>query len=101
MHAYGRALGCFRQFARNQFAATGNLAEYGCSRSQLLSVHGETRRNITFVDGVTGEHTHVRTTGFPVRQEDFDRLRRKLGLLAGRGTTIVFAGSLPPGIGSS
>jgi 1-phosphofructokinase family hexose kinase len=75
-----------------------HLAEYGCSRAQLLSVHGETRCNITLVDGVTGEHTHVRTTGFPTRQDDYDRLRRKLSLLARRGTTVVFAGSLPPGI---
>ncbi len=75
-----------------------HLAAYGCSRSQLLSVPGETRCNMTFVDGVTGAHTHIRTTGFPVRQEDCDRLRRKLSLLARQGTTVVFAGSLPPGI---
>ncbi|MFG0253325.1 MAG: 1-phosphofructokinase family hexose kinase [Phycisphaerales bacterium JB038] len=75
-----------------------HLADYGCSRAQLLAVRGETRHNLTLVDGAGGSQTHVRTSGFAVSADNFERLRRKLTLLAAPGTTIVFAGSLPPGV---
>ncbi len=75
-----------------------HLADFGCSRAQFLPVHGRTRNNITIIDPSRQEHTHIRTSGFAVRDDDLERVRRKLMLLSRPDTAMVFAGSLPPGV---
>ena len=67
-------------------------------RVEMFEGRGITRENITLVDPERGVETHVRDVGFPVAPEDLERLRKKLGILAGKGSYVLFAGSLPPGM---
>jgi len=67
-------------------------------RVEMFEGRGITRENITLVDPERGVETHVRDVGFPVAPEDLERLRKKLAILAGKGSYVLFAGSLPPGM---
>lgn len=67
-------------------------------RMEMLAVPGHTRENITLIDPVARNETHLRDRGFPVSAGTLAHLRQKLGELAGRDTVFVFSGSLPPGV---
>ena len=68
---------------------------------QLLIVQARTRDNVTIVDPINDTETHIRDEGFQVQPEDVARMASKLSLLANENTTMVFAGSLPPGVSAS
>lgn len=70
----------------------------GRAVSQLLSVRGQTRENITLLDPINHTDTHVRTAGYELTRQDVQRIVSKVGLLARKDTMLVFAGSLPPGM---
>jgi 1-phosphofructokinase len=86
------------------FVGEVSLAEFdGLSdspllKSQFLAVEGETRENITLVDPDEQIETHVRTDGYTVTERDWERLVRKLMLLAKPEALFVLAGSLPAGV---
>ena len=77
------------------------LQEFGRVVVQLLRIRGNTRDNITIIDPVSEQQTHIRTEGFAVKEDDLTRLRSKLALLARPGVTMVFAGSLPRGMNAN
>ena len=81
---------CFDEY--EAFLATGSV------RSQLLAVAGRTRENITLVDPTAGVETHIRDAGFTIEASDFDRMKKKLNLLAGPDSLMIFSGSTPPGV---
>jgi 1-phosphofructokinase len=64
----------------------------------LLEVAGRTRENITLVDPDRGVETHIRDAGFPVTPAHVARLTDRLAALARPGVTVVFSGSMPPGM---
>lgn len=76
------------------------LAQAGPGRagSQMLSVRGPTRENLTLLDPVNHTDTHLRTLGYQVTRHDVQRIVSKLGLLVRQGTLVAFCGSLPPGM---
>ncbi len=94
-----RELGVFERHLAE--AGLSNAPGPGRAASQLLSVRGSTRENLTLLDPDRGTDTHLRTTGFEVGEADKARLAGKLGLLARAGTAVVFGGSLPPGMGAA
>ncbi len=67
-------------------------------RVEMFEARDATRENITLVDPARKVDTHVRDVGFSLSPEDLERLRKKLGILAGRGSYVLFAGSLTPGM---
>jgi len=67
-------------------------------RVEMFEVRGATRENITLVDPVRKADTHIRDVGFSLTPENLERLKKKLGILAGRGTYVLFAGSLTAGM---
>jgi len=67
-------------------------------RVEMFEANGMTRENITLVDPQHGVETHIRDVGFPLGEEDIERLTRKLSILASKGSYVLFAGSLPPGM---
>jgi len=69
-------------------------------RVEMFEGRGPTRENITLVDPKRGVETHVRDLGFELSAEDLERLSKKLAILSSRGSYVVFAGSLPPGLGA-
>ncbi len=77
-----------------------DVREAGSGRvvMQFLAVGARTRENITIIDTENETETHIRSTGFVVHPEDLTRIRSKVSLLARRGVTMVFSGSLPAGL---
>jgi 1-phosphofructokinase family hexose kinase len=73
-------------------------ASPGRAVSQLLSVRGPTRENITVLDPIHKTDTHLRTSGYQLAAHDVDRMQTKLGLLIRKGSTVIFTGSLPAGL---
>lgn len=67
----------------------------------FLELPGATRENITLVDPVAGQETHIRDQGLAVDQEGLARLKDKLAELAGPDDVVVFTGSLPPGVSAA
>jgi 1-phosphofructokinase len=67
-------------------------------RVDLFEVRGPTRENITLVDPARKVDTHVRDVGFSLSAGDLERLKKKLGILAGQGSYVLFAGSLTAGM---
>lgn len=67
-------------------------------RVEMFEVPGATRENITLVDPVRKADTHIRDVGFSLAPENLERLKKKLGILAGRGVYVLFAGSLTAGM---
>ena len=59
---------------------------------------GQTRENITIVDGRSRQETHVRTAGLAVDIAGLAKLTRTLERLAIRDAVVLFSGSLPPGM---
>jgi 1-phosphofructokinase family hexose kinase len=78
------------RFARS-FAKTG-------VRVEVFEGHGPTRENVTLIDPSRGLETHVRDVGFELSEDDLERMKKKLGILAARRAYVLFAGSLPPGM---
>ena len=76
-----------------------HLERYGHARitTQLLSVRGRTRDNITIIDPVDDVETHLRDEGFQVQRSDMRRIMSKVGMLAREEAVVSFGGSLPPG----
>lgn len=66
----------------------------------MVPVAGQTRENITLIDPLTRQETHIRDQGFTVAAGELDLLRAQLAALTGEDTVFVFSGSLPPGIGA-
>jgi 1-phosphofructokinase family hexose kinase len=65
-------------------------------RIELFEAAGHTRENITLIDPARGQETHVRDVGFPLTDDDVERLSRKLHILSTKGAYVHFGGSLPP-----
>lgn len=68
-------------------------------RTQLFGLAAPSRENITLVDAERGIETHVRDEGAEISPDDQERLLKKLRILAKEDTWMVFAGSLPRGLG--
>ncbi|MFW6189274.1 MAG: 1-phosphofructokinase family hexose kinase [Planctomycetota bacterium] len=66
----------------------------------FCTVEGRTRTNTTILDPRTRTTTHLRERGFTVSAGDLRALRRSLSyrLREHAGATLVWAGSLPPGM---
>ena len=64
----------------------------------LIEVDGRTRDNITYIDPDAHTETHIREEGFEVTQAGLDQLHSALASIADRGDTVVFSGSMPPGL---
>jgi 1-phosphofructokinase len=68
-------------------------------RVEMFEGRGPTRENITLVDpNRGGVETHVRDVGFELSEDDLERLTKKLSILAQKGSHVIVAGSLPPGM---
>lgn len=71
----------------------------------MCPVDGITRTNTTILDPQSGTTTHLREQGFTVNSDDAGRLRASMAhTIAGlrrehEHVRVVFAGSLPPGLG--
>jgi len=72
--------------------ARHNIADH------LVDVDGRTRDSVTYIDPDDGTVTHIREDGAPVGRADLDRLAACLAERTGRGDTVIFAGSMPPGL---
>ncbi|MBN1942288.1 MAG: 1-phosphofructokinase family hexose kinase [Phycisphaerae bacterium] len=64
---------------------------------QFISMPGRTRENITLADP-NGVDTHIRDRGLAVDAKALEQIRDLLGELATKQTTVVFSGSIPPGM---
>jgi len=80
---------------RDRFAASFGK---GSVRLELFEAEGRTRENVTLVDPERSVDTHVRDAGVPLGEEDLARLTKKLRILAGKETYVLFTGSLTPGM---
>lgn len=65
---------------------------------EFFSLPGRTRENITITDRQNAIETHIRMPGLEVPARQLERLTKKLLLLAGADSIVVFSGSLPPGV---
>jgi 1-phosphofructokinase len=65
---------------------------------QFFTLPGRTRENVTIADRATHQETHIRDRGLEIPRRFLDRLDKKLTLLAGADSIVIFSGSLPPGI---
>lgn len=71
----------------------------------MCAVDAVTRSNTTILDPESGTTTHLREQGFTVTGADLERLRASLADVVagsranGQRVSVVFAGSLPPGVG--
>lgn len=61
-------------------------------------IEGETRENLILQDLGSGETYRINAPGPFVRQEEGDRVQRKISGWAERPAFIVFSGSVPPGL---
>jgi len=80
---------------RAEFAA---LFEDPQVQDAFLDLPGRTRENVSILARETGTVTHFRDVGLPVDHLSVARLGRRLEQRAGDGATVVFSGSLPPGL---
>ncbi len=64
----------------------------------FVTVDEPTRFDTTIIDPARNTVTHVREMGFRVTPADLERLRGRLAELVARASTVVIAGSLPPGM---
>lgn len=70
----------------------------------MCAVDGVTRTNTTILDPQRGTTTHLREQGFTVAGADLERLRLSLAAAirgsrkGGEQASVVFSGSLPPGL---
>jgi len=67
-------------------------------RNQFFILPGRTRENITLVDPLARQETHIRDVGLKVDARGLKRLTSKLELMVAPGGIVVFSGSLPPGM---
>lgn len=67
-------------------------------RDEFFVIPGRTRENVTIVDRLAKQETHIRDVGLPVGERDVDRLMKKLELMTRRDCFVIFSGSLPPGV---
>jgi 1-phosphofructokinase family hexose kinase len=69
--------------------------------AQLTEVEGETRENITLIDPEAGQpvDTHIKMEGFRVARNQLQTLTERLQAACHGRTLVIFAGSLPPGLG--
>jgi 1-phosphofructokinase family hexose kinase len=75
-----------------------SLADEGV-QARFCTVSRPTRTNTTVLDPEERTTTHLREEGFDISAADRDRLSEMLTTwLSGREATVVFAGSLPPGV---
>jgi len=81
---------------RDRFAAS--FAKTGVRVEMFEVADAVTRENVTLVDPARGVDTHIRDAGFPISADDLERLTKKLHILAGKGTYVLFTGSLTPGM---
>jgi 1-phosphofructokinase len=87
---------------RSELEAYRRVLEQEGVDCALTPVEGTTRTNTTILDPVHGTTTHLREEGFTVCQKDVrrltDALRKRLEQ-TDTAVRVVFAGSLPPGLG--
>ncbi|MHC5035318.1 MAG: 1-phosphofructokinase family hexose kinase [Planctomycetota bacterium] len=95
----GRALACGFIGRDEERMYAENLGAEGVD-ARFSAVPGRTRTNTTVLDPEAHTTTHLREEGFEVGQDDLARLTESVaGFLAGgTGRTVVFSGSLPPGM---
>jgi len=80
---------------RDRFAASFDKTGV---RVEMFEAAGRTRENITLVDPQRKVDTHIRDAGVPLGEEDLARLTKKLRILAGKDSYVLFTGSLTPGM---
>lgn len=65
---------------------------------RMIRLAGPTRVNITLADPVNHVDTHIRDAGLSVDAAGLEKLERMLDELVGPTSTVIFSGSLPPGM---
>jgi tagatose 6-phosphate kinase len=78
-------------------ALRADLAVAGIPES-LEPIAGESRRTVSVVSRATGQATLFNEPGPPVTDEEWARLRERVGRLAAGAAVVVLSGSLPPGV---
>jgi 1-phosphofructokinase family hexose kinase len=69
----------------------------GLVRNEFVPIHEPTRENITLVDPVAGQDTHIRDVGPMIRRDEVMEFEHHLLQLARHARIVIFSGSLPPG----
>ena len=64
----------------------------------FIRVPGTVRTNFKIHDHATGQTTEINESGSPVEAEALSALADKIGELARNADTLVFSGSVPPGV---
>ena len=67
-------------------------------RCYFTPIAGTTRENITMVDNLRHNDTHIREQGPGVTVEDVGRLHRVIQAVVEPGSWVVLTGSMPPGM---
>jgi len=109
--AAGKGVNISRTLARMGLpsTATGFLGAYNMSAYEsvfrdgrianaFVTLAGQTRENFTITDLRTRRETHIRTSGLGVDMWGLGKLTRTLEQIVVRGATVIFSGSLPPGM---
>lgn len=64
----------------------------------FITLDGSTRENLTLVDYDTDAEIHLRDKGLAVGEKDFANIEKTLSETIQPNDTVIFSGSLPPGI---
>ncbi|WP_372072398.1 1-phosphofructokinase [Tistrella mobilis] len=83
---------------RDNAAAFDGLFAAGRIADRFLRVPGETRVNVKLADLAAADTTDINLPGLAVGAADLGRLRTVLDEVAGAGSVVVLAGSLPSGV---
>jgi 1-phosphofructokinase/tagatose 6-phosphate kinase len=67
--------------------------------NDFVRIREESRTNTSVLDPTTGEQTEINERGPSVSEHELELFRDKLLYLARGAAIVVFAGSLPPGLG--
>ncbi len=89
------AMGFLGRDNRNQFA---ELFAAGLVEDAFITLPGKTRENITLVDIVSGQDTHLRDKGLTVSVANIRELTEQLAATIEADDIVIFSGSLPPGL---
>lgn len=84
-------------FAGSESIHLFEAADFKWLKTDLITVAGKTRTNLTLFDTQAHKETHIRTRGFAVTPEDCRRLGEKVAACALAGDIVIFSGSLPSG----
>jgi 1-phosphofructokinase len=89
------ASGFLGRRSREDFAA---FLEQPLVTDAFVMLPGSTRENVTIAERDVARETHLRLPGLAVTAGALEELREKLRSLCRTDGTVIFSGSLPPGI---